>query len=423
MKNLKLILALFLFTQLNFAQQTYKVTQGKLQFINPDFGIIISDKNKIFQFIITPNYNFYTSNNVKYKYELIEIDSLSKDILFNNKANIYPNDIKKYNFNKLNKIKFISKNKDWNGDFIEHNLLKFNNEYFVTLELYEDGCFSKIGGYQILDFGNNKKILLTFFDFKTLFIPTNQGIIINYERFNKRVFYEDRHYDNNTKKYNTFIINNLDRKNYLSEQNIQTNYLFEIYSKTKNITTKNQKFEIKRKLDEMFDWRFYKTDTLKNKKVVLKNYFNIKALSKEYDSINYKNYYHTIVCYNKSKIELHNNTLKKIGSKKIKSIKFYNLALKKNPNYISSYAQILENNSLKIINEDGVIQNDSIKMELFKFNYEEVESNNNFIKKILKENPFKYKILENFEGNFARFELSNGKKGWLSKDRKEYYDE
>jgi hypothetical protein len=35
----------------------------------------------------------------------------------------------------------------------------------------------------------------------------------------------------------------------------------------------------------------------------------------------------------------------------------------------------------------------------------------------------KYKSIEKFQGNFARFELPNGQKGWLSKDGKEYFDE
>lgn len=35
----------------------------------------------------------------------------------------------------------------------------------------------------------------------------------------------------------------------------------------------------------------------------------------------------------------------------------------------------------------------------------------------------KFKSIEKFQGNFARFELPNGKKGWLSKEGKEYYDE
>ena len=38
-------------------------------------------------------------------------------------------------------------------------------------------------------------------------------------------------------------------------------------------------------------------------------------------------------------------------------------------------------------------------------------------------NEIKYKKLEDFQGNFARFELPNGQKGWLSKEGKEYLDE
>lgn len=39
------------------------------------------------------------------------------------------------------------------------------------------------------------------------------------------------------------------------------------------------------------------------------------------------------------------------------------------------------------------------------------------------QNNFKYKSLSIFQYNFARFELPNGQKGWLSKEGKEYLDE
>jgi len=36
---------------------------------------------------------------------------------------------------------------------------------------------------------------------------------------------------------------------------------------------------------------------------------------------------------------------------------------------------------------------------------------------------FRYKKLGNFQGNFARFELPNGQKGWLDLQGNEYLDE
>jgi hypothetical protein len=60
---------------------------------------------------------------------------------------------------------------------------------------------------------------------------------------------------------------------------------------------------------------------------------------------------------------------------------------------------------------------------------EKIDNDNYLIKKdglytyypIIKE--IKYKTIDKFQGNFARFELPNGKKGWLSKNGKEYLDE
>lgn len=50
-----------------------------------------------------------------------------------------------------------------------------------------------------------------------------------------------------------------------------------------------------------------------------------------------------------------------------------------------------------------------------------IEKNNLFTYyPLIKE--IKYKSLEKFKENFARFELPNGKKGWLSLDGKEYFD-
>jgi len=48
---------------------------------------------------------------------------------------------------------------------------------------------------------------------------------------------------------------------------------------------------------------------------------------------------------------------------------------------------------------------------------------NNLFKLFPLHKEFRYKKLEDFQGNFARFELPNGKKGWLSKEGEEYLDE
>lgn len=58
----------------------------------------------------------------------------------------------------------------------------------------------------------------------------------------------------------------------------------------------------------------------------------------------------------------------------------------------------------------------------FKYPFYKMKKNN-LVKLFPLHKEFRYKKLEDFQGKFARFELPNGQKGWLSKEGKEYLDE
>ena len=58
----------------------------------------------------------------------------------------------------------------------------------------------------------------------------------------------------------------------------------------------------------------------------------------------------------------------------------------------------------------------------FKYPFYKMKKNN-LVKLFPLNKEFRYKKIEDFQGNFARFELPNGQKGWLSKEGKEYLDE
>ena len=233
MKKLKQILVIFLLTQLIFSQKTYKVTEGELQFINPEKGIILKKGNDYLQLIIESNIN-----NKKMKFSTI-INKISEADFINysnNMKNVYYEDIiVKYDFKKIKKIKFVSNEKD---EFGEYELTHFNNETFVTyqyefkevtnkMELIECDEYSK---YFYANFGENKKIIITSGDFNSFIIPT---------------------------------------KNKLQ---LLGNNSFENYKIVKQSKLSNKHIWLT--TNRIFDEQEFIIDTLKNKKVQLKNIYN-----------------------------------------------------------------------------------------------------------------------------------------------------
>lgn len=490
MKQL-LYISFFLFSVLSFGQQTYKITEGELQFILPGKGIIIKKDNQFFELKLE-NISDYEEMSKGFKYELNattfdEIEKIKKDA-----KTIFSKEIIKYNFNKLNKTKFVTKvNIDDNYQFVQYN------KDFFSISILEDSLQKPRNEYLlhycILDFGNGRKII---YHSEGYIIPTKEKLNFYFENYNLNNAFE--------------------------------NYSIVNYNKLKA----NELHLLKSDLELNRD--FYKIDTLINKKLRIKNCYNETIINKEFDSITYNSFF--IIGYNNKKIDIYNYRFERLNLKNVKAVsfnKFYpNLQIiqnnklrlinligndyknedisffpsfnhffpaqeasllvtqENNQFYIQSndFYYILKNfqsfeNKFSVIDSDNYESIEHLNEERFitlnsemnnyqvqtpiliytklkngkynlntidflidskideqnlKFNtllpknLDSIVSINQDLYKISKNNLFtyyplvkeiKYKKLEDFQGNFARFELPNGQKGWLSKEGKEYLDE
>ena len=489
---IKLLYIIFsLFPILFFGQHTYKVNEGELQFILPGKGIFIKKNNQIFKLQLE-NISDYEEISRGFKYELNnttldEIEKIKKDA-----KTIFSKEIIKYNFNKLNKTKFVTKvNDDDNYQFVQYN------KDFFSIAILEDSLQKprneNLLHYCILDFGNGRKII---YHSEGYIIPTKEKLNFYFYNYNL----------NNAFKSYTIID----------------------YNKLKV----NELHLLKSDLELNRD--FYKIDTLKNKKLRIKNCYNETIINREFDSITYNSFF--IIGYNNKKIHIYNYRFEKLNLKNVKAVsfnKFYpNLQIiqnnklriinligkdyknedisvfpsfnhffptqeasllvtqENNQFYIQSndFYYILKNfqsfeNKFSIIDSDKYERIEHLNEEKFitlnsemnnyqveipiliytklkngkynlntidflidpkideqnlKFNnllpknLDSIMAINQGLYKISKNNLFTYyplvneliyKKLEDFQGNFARFELPNGQKGWLSKEGKEYLDE
>ena len=509
MIKFKLYILLFLITQLNFAQQTYQVTEGELQFINPEKGIVIKKDNLFYELKIEVVFK-NKKQNIATRLELLTGEKLKTYSKKNNLLSFSEID-ETYDFDKLKKISFnyIEKFKD--TDYDEYKLCLVNcnffaifkyrhekKEIYTTVEQYMPYVFIKFG---------NKKIVYTYDNEKLLIIPTKKRI---------KIFslYDDSstHY-----KIEKLKITNAEIYNF-------SQYAF----------------------SDLRD-DFFKIDTLENKKVKLKNIYNTTLINQRYDSIHLDQ---IIKCYDKDKIDLYNLYYKKLNKfplqaskdyrgslqilehNKVKWIDWTGMAIQKrlsfgivllpeakrheykyevnisktdekfilkakNINTFGNEYSETKTDSLTLKNTLGIknfyFQNNLSKaiishnqafypfenaglLELVDFSYEIIyfqkdngtfgmsylgkflEKNENYRKslesiefnnfdnyqnlqfieyknsfyKIKKNNlymlyslqkDFRYKKLESFNGNFARFELPDGRKGWLDLEGREYIDE
>lgn len=482
-----LYISLFLFIQLNFAQQTYNVTEGELQFIIPKKGIII--KKELAFYIFKKKYNFELDNEDKtsiYKFELEKLSNLEFEEYSKSKDILFANEVLQVNHNSIKDIRF--------SELTEDDLNQF---YYLNKDLF---VYSRIDNF------SKKQERIELYPF----------LILNFKN-NKQIIYFDDGFIVPLKKELKLLLNNK-----------QSNYSFE-----ENIKLKAN--EISMGHFSGID-QYYEVDTLKkNKKVFFKNMFFKNVFNKSYDSI--KTNRDFIVGYNKKTIDVYNYQFKKLPLKKVRAIfleKYFPKAqiISKNtllninllgqeykkgdgPAFIDLSFQFPDNDiSFKITKEnndyyfsgdayklinDGLINNnektklyntekiDSLefvnndyfnsitlttesgyskkfpiliysilknkKYNLNTFDYFLVKNLNSEQKKINDELPknldsltkinndvyliikndlytyypivkeIKYKTTEKFQGNFARFELPNGKKGWLSNNGKEYLDE
>lgn len=479
-----LILLISLFT---FGQQTYKVTEGELQFIHQEKGIVVKKEQNYY--ILKKKYNFELDNNDNnsiYKFELEKLSNSEFEEYSKSIDKISASDVVQIKPNIIKNIRFIETTEyDFNQFYyLNHNMFVYSKSDLESKKEQNKEFYP----FLILNFNNNKQII--YFE-DGFIVPLKKGLKLLLQ--------------------NKFISSNIEAGIKLKASEIDMGHFSGI----------NQYFEI---------------DTIKsNKKVFLKSMFFTNVLKKTYDSI-YTNR-NFIVGYDKKKIDVYNYQFQKLSLKKIKAIylekyfpkaqiisknslvsinllgqeykkgdgpSFIDLSfqfpdqdlvfkiVKDNNNYYltgdvwklqensSQYSnekiklynttdidslEFTNNdvfNSITLYTESGYskkypiliysfLKNKKYNLNTFEYFLNEnldsekkdindrlpknidliikIDNDNYLIKKddlytyypIIKE--IKYKTIGKFHGNFARFELPNGKKGWLSKDGKEYLDD
>lgn len=511
MKNLFYILFLF-FSVLSFGQPVYKITEGEVQFIHLDYGIILKKDNLYYKLNIEINY-------YDHKKELtleFVAESEIKELLTSEKTIFYKDIDENYNFEKLKELSFLytydDKETIKNKKHDIYKFCQFNQNYFAIFQDRHDEkniytSVEEVMPYMFIEFGN-KKIIFTYKEHYYL-IPAK----------NKLKIFQQRD--------NDYLPFHKTEKLKLSNKEI---YEFSQYAH----------YDLK---DE-----FFVVDTLPNKKVRLKNIYDEILINQNYDSIILSP---IIKCYNNNKIDLYNLTYKKLNKiplkaskgglgsvqilekNKIKQIDWTGKQIKKGiyyplvslpeaPQYEYYYEVEIfkkdtdfvfkaknfswfamehdktEIDTLNLINTKGIkrfyfksnISKDTVSnnrefysydnfkpriTDIITFDYEIIHFQKkdgtygmNYLGKFLK-NPhfkeyieyvdfeqfdeyqnlqlieykypfyrmkknnlyklyplqkdFRYKKLKDFQGNFARFELPNGQKGWLDLQGNEYLDE
>lgn len=508
-----LYIVLSLFPILSFGQQTYKVTEGELQFIVPGKGIIIKKDNQFFEMKLNVLFN-KSKKSIETKLQPISEESLK--LFCKGKSLVSYSDIREnHDFNDLQKISFnyIDRFSIDDKKYDEYKLYLINKNFFAYFtNKYEDkNKYTDIEEYMpfiIIEF-ENKKIIYTYDNEELFIIPTHKLYKIIHQ------------YDSESKEFKT-------EKLKISNEEI---YKFSQHA-----------------FHDLED-EFFVVDTLPSKKVRLKNIHNEILISEAYDSIILSQ---IIKCFNNNKMNLYNLSFKKtnkfpvqaskvhLGSMQIleknklkwidwtgkeikKGFSFPIVLLPEAPQHEYKYELTIskskekfilktrnmdvfgletnetESDTLSLTNAIGIknfyfqnnnskdtissnrefyhfdnyktritemvdfsytvvyfqrengtfgmsylgnffVNNEDFKnnIESTKFkNFEEYQNlqliefkypffkmkKNNLFKLFPLHDDFRYKKLEDFQGNFARFELPNGQKGWLSKDGKEYLDE
>jgi len=274
------------------AQPTFKITEGIVQFIHPEKGIVVKNSNG---YAILSVYPEIEGGEIMISTKLNNIDRQDFDILKADAGTIVSGDITRYNFKKLKDIKFVSNEKDGYG---EYECFLFNDEIFTQFQ-YEAGKLIELDEYYnycYLEFTPNKKIVILFDGYPNFIVPTNNGVkLIN--TFNRSVDVVKNDHEYSREHYRHFLAAG--------------------HSDA------------------------YRIDTLANKKVRLVNYFGKDVIPETFDSIN-RGYF--VIGYNSKKIELYNYRFKKLKLRGIRAVKV---------NEVLPQAQILQGNNIKTIGVTG----------------------------------------------------------------------
>lgn len=277
-------ISFLLYTILSFGQETYKVTEGELQFVDRVQGIILKKANKYFRLEINSNYD-REDFNLKIETKLNEIPESEFQNLKNQKDIVLKSEIDSYNLMDFESYKYNSTHNESSS----RTFYKFNKDlYFLNGEFYP---------YIIFDFGKNKKILYLLESRGDYIIPTKSKLkfLLN--------FYNG--------EFNTYQKTQFSKGKAID---IYTGYFSNLH-------------------------RYYKVDTLKNRKVYFKNIYGKNILNTSFDSINFNR--HFIVGFSGKKIRIYNYKFDELTLPSVKAIKL---------NKDFPIAQIIQSNTLKYIN-------------------------------------------------------------------------
>ena len=261
-----LYISFFLFPILSFGQQTYKVTEGELQFIVPGKGIIIKKDNQFFEMKLNVLFN-KSKKSIETKLQPISEESLK--LFCKGKSLVSYSDIKEnHHFNDLQKISFNYTDRFSNDDkkYDEYKLYLINKNFFAyfTNKYKDKNKYTDIEEYMpfiIIEF-ENKKIIYTYDNEELFIIPTHKLYKIIHQ------------YDSESKEFKT-------EKLKISNEEI---YKFSQHA-----------------FHDLED-EFFVVDTLPSKKVRLKNIHNEILISEAYDSIILSP---IIKCFNNNKMNLY----------------------------------------------------------------------------------------------------------------------
>ncbi|HEX8561913.1 MAG TPA: hypothetical protein VF676_02930 [Flavobacterium sp.] len=305
--NRFLYISFFLFSILSFGQQTYKVTEGELQYISQNEGIIIKKNDVLYQLSIRVMAN---KKEQKIQTKLFPISKgESREFGSKSPKPVFYSEIDAdYKFDKLKKLAFMYSDKDSAKDvnFDSYKLCMVNDNFFAIFRDEHEGSYTYTKNEAVLPYiflqFNDKKIMYTYDDQRLYLIPAKQKIeIIGWDY--------------------TEVSDAKVRKLNLTNAEV---YQF----------SQNAYFDMER--------NFFKIDTLPDKKVRLKNIYNEAIISKAYDSI----FLGPLVkCYENSSIDLYNLTFKKINGKSLKAVK--------DGGFSFGSIQVLEENKLKRIDWRG----------------------------------------------------------------------
>lgn len=270
-----------------FGQQSYQFTDGELEFVNKNTGIIVKKGNELYRLKI--RFPEKISDSVQFLTEKIDRDILKtltgKDDVF------YSSYIISYDFGKIKNIVFTTKKDDEIQRFFA-----LNNEIFIQTSTENDRTKPKSSHlYFILEFKNNKKILC--------FQNFEYGLIVPVKGKSELLVF-----GNDFNNYKT------GRTNKLKASEIFTGW----YS---NVA------------------RSYFTDILTNKKVVYRSVFGNNVLDDSYDSIFTNRQF--VVAYKNKEISIYNYRFQKFPLKNIRAV---------HTDKYFAYAQILQKNKIRKIN-------------------------------------------------------------------------